>query len=174
MFLANLMYFVVEALEEVPKSEIVQVPPVIPNPHVDVPIWAVPLIVAAFIAMIGYVWHRLEDRIRAIERAREDVLKEDHIGKAENQIKVNTNRLDTIEREIRESMRGEIAQGGFLTLKEHAEFCATVCQRISKDIQGGFEKFEDILDLKLENLRLAVRSNRRADVGRKDKKRGSK
>ena len=105
----------------------------------------------------------------------EKVLKKvrEEVDAHQRTITFNTGRLDKSEREGEESMKSEIAKGGFLTLKEHSDMCHDVCSNIAKMLDTRFSTFQENLKLQLENIELKLLGES-GKVERRAIKRGKK
>jgi hypothetical protein len=126
----------------------------IPSGYIQLPLWFVVALFSCLTLIIGYVWHRMDKRVDAHGGSLKKMKEE--IDGHDRSIKFNTGRLDKSEREGEESMKSEIAKGGFLTLKEHTEMCSNVCSNIAKMLNERFNSFESNLNLKLENIELKL------------------
>ena len=126
----------------------------LPSGYIQLPLWFVVAIFSCLTLIIGYVWHRMDKRVDAHGES----IKKLGTGFDEHDrsIKFNTGRLDKSEKEGEESMKSEIAKGGFLTLKEHTDMCHDVCSNIAKMLDARFSTFERTLELQLENMKLKL------------------
>jgi len=88
--------------------------------HIDIPLWAVPIIVAIFGFLFGYIWKTLNDRIKALERSEEEMLKK----KAE--------------------------EGAILTLPIHDAICERVHASFEKTLVEKLEQMEKTFALMIK------------------------
>jgi hypothetical protein len=147
----------------------------IPSGYIQLPLWFVIAMFGALLAIIGYVWHRMDKRVDS--HGADIATLKISVKENSNDITFNTGRLNKKEQEGEESMKSELAKGGYLTQKEHSEMCHDVCNNIAKMLNERFTLFEKNLELQLDNIKLSLtaegdRIERRAIKRGKNKKMG--
>ena len=145
--------------------------------NIDSDLWRLgTMIFGAFLSFMG-AWALY--KIQAIKKKRAD--HEERIAKLEaecRQIDINTKRLNGIENENKEVTKLEIEKGGFMTTKDHAELCKTVCAEVTnlltKGIEDRFRQLDEKLEQRDKNLALQFEVQRLSILSGNGKKKVKK
>jgi len=89
---------------------------------IHVPVWMVGVIWALLLALIGYVWNRLESRVKKIEKGEEDI------------------------------MKARAAEGPVLTVATHEKICVEIAKMRTDIVKGMLVDLEIKMSMRMDLL----------------------